>query len=123
MDVVDGCYCSNCGAARPEEPGPCALCGDTRRSFHANISAEVKVTASMSAGVRRGPQSWAYFYMVGAVLLAIGLAIIALLPVPWWARVIWMLCFAIFVIVAIADSRRVHELLLSIKAAYEDKLR
>jgi hypothetical protein len=87
------------------------------------MSAEVKVTASMSAGVRRGPQSWAYFYMVGAVLLAIGLAIISLFPVPWWARAIYMLCFATFVIVAIADSRRVHELLLRIKKAYEDKLR
>jgi hypothetical protein len=61
--------------------------------------------------------------MVGAVALAIGLAVIALLPLPWWARVIYTLCFAIFVIVAIADSRRVHELLLSIKRAYEDKVR
>lgn len=89
----------------------------------ASVHCEVKVTASAEAKVRRGPQSWAYFYMVGGVILAVVLTAISVLDIPGWVRAIYIVCVAAIIIVAIADSNRLHELLLRVKRAYEDKFR
>lgn len=92
----------------------------------ASINCEARATASFDAKVKRGPESWAYFYMVGGVLLAVALTVISVLDAPGWARAIWILCAAALIIAAIAaiaDSARVHSLLLRIKRSYENKFR
>ena len=123
MNVVTGITCSNCGAARPEKPGPCRNCGDTRRTFAAEINAEVRAVANLSAQTTRGPQTWAYVYMVTALLLTVALAVLGVLDIPGWARAVAMICVAVFIVVALFNNGSVHNVLLRIKRAYEDKPR
>lgn len=123
MNIVTGCSCSQCGTTRLKAPGPCSVCGDTRRTFNAEINESIGVTATLTTGIRRGEQSWAYFYMVAALLVGIALAVISVFDAPGWARAIAMLCVAIIIIVAIADCAAIHNLLLRIKSAYEDRIR
>lgn len=124
MVEMEDCICGGCGAARPETPGPCPSCGDTRRKLGVTITEKVSASVSVSAGVKRGQESWGYFYMVGGVVLAVVLTAISVLDgIPGWARAIAIVCVAIIIIVAFADSGRLHNLLLRLKRAYEDKER
>lgn len=123
MNIVTGITCSNCGVARPEEPGPCRRCGDSRRTFAAAIHEQVRVAAAMTTATTRGPQTWAYIYMVAGLLLTIAIAVVSVLDIPGWAKAIAIVCVAIILLVALADSGRVHNWLLRVKRAYEDKAR
>ncbi|MGN6357456.1 MAG: hypothetical protein ACTHLU_08260 [Novosphingobium sp.] len=88
------------------------------------ITEKVSASVSVSAGVKRGQESWGYFYMVGGVVLAVVLTAISVLDgIPGWARAIAIVCVAIIIIVAFADSGRLHNLLLRLKRIYEDKER
>jgi hypothetical protein len=84
----------------------------------------VKVTAGeVNLGVRRAPQSWAYFYMVLGLILAVALTVISVLEIPGWAKAIAIVCVAIMIVVAVIDSKHIHNWLLRLKSAYEDKVR
>jgi hypothetical protein len=121
--MSDGGICSSCGASQPAERVPCGSCGDTRRTFHETITETVHASVTFEAGVRRGPESWNYFYMVGGVALAILLAIIPVLDIPWWARVIYLVCAAVFVVGVIISSGWLHNMLIGLKNRYEGKFR
>lgn len=77
----------------------------------------------MDAGVKRGPQSWAYIYMVLALILGIAIAIISVLDIPGLAKAIVIGAVSIAIIVIIIADRRVQNSLLRLKGAYEDKVR
>lgn len=124
MNIVDRCICRGCGATRPEAPGPCPACADTRRIISASISCEVKMTPSLAKlGIKRGPQSWAYFYVILSVLLTFVGGIVGFLGGPGWAKAIVFGSLFIAVVIVILNDRRVHNLLLRFKSAYEDKVR
>ncbi len=124
MNIVDECTCAGCGASRPKEPGPCPSCGDTRRQLSATASCEVKVTASeVGLGVKRGPGSWNYFYIVMGVLIAFLGWIVGFLDALGWAEAIVFGSLFIAIVVSILGDRRVHNLLLRFKSSYEDNVR
>lgn len=77
----------------------------------------------MSAGVKRGPESWNYFYLVMGVLLAFLGGIVGFMDGPGWAKAIVFASIFIAIVVVILGDRRVHNLLLRFKSSYEDKVR
>jgi hypothetical protein len=84
----------------------------------------VKVTGQpVELGIKRGPQSWAYFYMVLALILGIAIAIISVLDIPGLAKAVVIGAVSIAIIVIIIADRRVQNLLLRFKSSYEDKVR
>jgi hypothetical protein len=122
MNEETDCKCSGCGANRPEAPGPCSNCGDTRRTFGVEINATAAVLPSISTIVRRGPVAWAYINMVVGILIAISLAVISTIDViPWWARVVAMFCIPMMIIATFADTAKVHNGLMWVRRSYEDK--
>ena len=120
---VDACTCAGCGQPRPEEQGPCAACGDTRRVLAVSAHATVTATATVSAGVKRGPPSWTYFYMIGGIVLAVALTVISVLDFTGWAKAITILVVSVIILTAFADSGRLHNGLLRLKASYEYRMR
>ena len=123
MNVITGITCSNCGAHRPEDPGACANCGDTRRTFHDEIKEGIVASDSFGVAIRRGPQSWAYIRMVAGLLLGITLAVVGVLDIPGGTRAIAMICLSVIIITTLLYSETLHDLLLRHKASYEDKSR
>ena len=121
--TVDECICAGCGQPRPEEQGPCVACGDTRRILAVSAHATVTATATVSTGVKRGQQRWAYFYMIGGIVLAVALTVISVFEFTGSAKAITILVVSVIILTAFADSGRLHNWLLRLKASYEDRMR
>jgi hypothetical protein len=88
------------------------------------MAVEAKVTASMSAKVRRGEKSWSYFYTLLGFALTIETGIVGLIePLCWPWNLLTLAVVGSVTVYLFLYSGWFQNKLLGIKARYEDKLR
>lgn len=105
----------------PEDPAS----PPNHRRMHVH-SAHVAVTASESvtAGVRRGKESWAYLYLFLGFALTIETGVVALItPLKWPWNLLTFAVVALITLYLFLDNGWFQNKLIGLKARFEEKLR
>lgn len=85
---------------------------------------EVRATASVTAEVRRGKESWAYIYTWLGFALTIETGVVALItPLKWPANLLTFAAIGAFTVYLFLDNGWFQNKLIGLKAKYEEKLR
>ena len=84
----------------------------------------MKLTATESHTVTRGPESWAYIYTVLGFVLVIESTIIGMMtPLSFPQNVLVFLAIAALTICLFIDNRWFHNVLIGLEIRYENKAR
>lgn len=112
--------CSDCGMELPDgSRDPCPRCGSTRRTFEVSIHEQARAVTTASIEVKRGPESWGWFYLVLGFALQIEATLIAMLPLQWWGNVLIAIAMFVLTFCLFLGSHRFQDVMVRVKNRIE----